>query len=667
MYSFVDALTPSISLTSTIQILLLEDDPVDCELVKTTLINGGIEGQFVEVSSRQAFMEGLEKATPRLILADYVLPKFDGLAALKAAQEICPDVPFILVSGVLGEEQAIEAMKQGATDYVLKRRLERLVPAVRRALRESQERQERQRVERALKQTDDLLRTIVDESPIAIVTLNRAQRVVTWNPVAAQSYGWSADAVVDRPLPLIPELQREAFDFCFHQALQGSVISNYECQHQKQNGQLVDVSLSLAPLHDAKDVVYGAVMVAVDITARKQIEARQLNLLVQESAARAAAESSNRLKDEFLAVLSHELRTPLNAIVGWAKLIKRGKLRPAVNQKAVDTIERNAIAQTQLIEDLLDLSRIMQGQMNLNIKPTNINTLIRAAVDTLRPAIATKSINLNLSLEAQSDSVLADCSRMQQILWNLIANAVKFTPASGTVTIRSEHVDDCLHIQVTDSGIGIAPDFLPHVFDYFRQADGSATRTHGGMGLGLAIARSLVELHGGSIDVKSPGLNQGAIFTVKLPLRMTQADSQSAQSSLQEAPALDGIKVMIVDDEDDSRELLIVVLEQEGAQVESAESVLAAFSCLETFQPDLIISDIGMPVTDGYDFLNIIRSMPDSQLSTVPAIALTAYARDEDHQLALQAGYQAHIAKPFDITEISKVVYQLTRPADQAN
>lgn len=664
MYSFVDTLKEKQPLTSVLQIILLEDDPIDCELIETTLRNGGIDGQFTQVSDRARFLESLEQTQSQLILADYVLPKFDGLEALAIVQDVCPEVPFILISGVLGEEQATEAMRQGATDYVLKQRLERLVPAVQRALRESQERQERQSLTLALQQTDTLLRTIVNESPVSIVTLSRDQRVMTWNAAAEKLYGWSADAVVDRPLPVIPDSRRSAHDFCFDQALQATTVVNHECQHRKKDGSLVDIDLSLAPLRDAEGQVYCVVMVATDITTRKQLDAQRLNLLEQESAARAAAEAANQLKDEFLAVLSHELRTPLNSIVGWVKLIQQGNLKPPVLEKAIDTIERNAIAQTQLIEDLLDLSRIMRGQVQLHLRQVNVATLVRAAVDTLRPAAEAKSIHVSLDLAANTVPILADPNRLQQVFWNLLSNAIKFTSASGEVTIQLSTVDDHLQVQVTDSGIGITPDFLPHVFDYFRQADGSSTRSQGGLGLGLAITRRLVELHGGTIEAASPGPDQGTTFTVSLPVRMTATDSEHPMTkTVQKTPDLKGIKVMVVDDEADSRELVIVVLEQEGAQVESADGVQAALNRLETFQPDILISDIGMPAVNGYDFLQTVRSLPNQKLSQVPAIALTAYASEEERQRAIAAGYQVHITKPFDLKAMVATVYQLLHDA----
>lgn len=641
-------------------ILILEDDPIDLELIETTLKRGEVDGKVFKVNHRQAFLDQLNTNTPDLILADFVLPSFDGVLALELAQSVCPQVPFILVSGVLGEEQAIEALKKGATDYVLKQRLGRLVPSVKRALRESRDRRERESVAKALHETDDLLGAIVEASPVGIITLNRQQRVMTWNSAAETLYCYPADAVIDRPLGLTSVDQRENFDRCFTQALANETILNQEFRHFKQDGTPVDVSLSLAPLHDADNSVYGVVMTVFDITVRKQIEAQRLNLLQQECSARAAAESANRIKDEFLAVLSHELRTPLNAIVGWISLIQQGNLKPDVFQRAIDTIARNAAAQNQLIEDLLDLSRIVRGQVNLAIQPVSPADLVWATVETLRPATAAKSLDVNIEVADIVAPILADPNRFQQICWNLLSNAIKFTPAAGQITVRLAAIQNQLQIQVTDSGIGIDPDFIPHVFDHFRQADGSSVRSQGGLGLGLAITRRLVELHGGTIQVHSPGLGQGATFTVLIPIRLASDPPLPHTQNPGDRFRLQGIKAIVVDDEADARDLLTVILEQQGAQVASASNTFEAFQVLENFHPDIIISDIGMPDEDGYSFLETVRSLPDSHLSQVPAIALTAYAGEADRHRARKAGFESHIAKPFDPVDIVNAVYQLT-------
>jgi PAS domain S-box-containing protein len=642
-----------------LHILLLEDDPIDGELISKALSKSGIESRLTQVVNRQDFVKRLNGRSPDLILADYVLPTIDGLTAQQLAQAACPDVPFILVSGVLGEEQAVEALKQGATDYVLKQRLERLGPAVKRALREKQERTERQLVTKALRQTDELLQTIVDASPVGIITLNQNQQVMTWNPTAEQLYGWTAEEVIDHPIPCIPNEQLESFAFYFTQATNNFVISNKMVQHLKQDGSLIDISLSLAPLHDADKDTYGVVMIAVDITLHRQLEAQRLSLLEQERRARAAAENANRIKDDFLAVLSHELRTPLNAILGWIRLIQKGNLKPEVFRRALDTIERNAIIQNQLIKDLLDISRIIRGQVSLMMQPVNMSALIHETVDTLKPSAEAKSIQVTLELAPSLDKILADPNRLQQIFWNLLSNAIKFTPTEGTVTIRCNPVGDQLQVQVIDSGIGIAPEFLPYIFEYFRQADSSTTRSHGGLGLGLAITRRLVELHGGMIQVDSPGVNQGTTFTVKLPMRTSEAQRSFTQTNFSQDKSLEGVKALVVDDEIDAQALLNLILEQRGAEVKSAGSVQEALTVLEDFVPDVIIADIAMPHENGYSLLQTVRSSPDRQFCNVPAIALTAYAREEDRQKAFAAGFQKHITKPFESESLVNAVFTL--------
>jgi PAS domain S-box-containing protein len=644
-----------------LHILLLEDDPVDYELIDCTLRKSGIEGNMSRVANQTAFLDYLSRYQPDIILADYVLPQFDGIAALALAQQHAPDVPFILVSGVLGEEQAIDALKRGATDYVLKQRLERLGPAVKRALREKQEQRERQMVTRALRQTDDLLSAIVDASPVGIVTLNRGGRVMTWNPAAEKIYGWPARAVIDHPLPLLPKDDQAYFAECFNQVLDNNTVANLECRHLKRSGTPIDISLSLAPLHDSDDHIYGVVMTAVDITLHKQIEIQRQTLLQQERHARTAAETANRVKDEFLAVLSHELRTPLNAILGWIKLIQRGGLKPAIQQRAFDTIERNAIAQTQLIDDLLDISRIIRGQVNLTLQSVDIAALLRTTVDTLGPAAAAKSIQVNLDLDPEVGQILGDTNRLQQVFWNLLSNGIKFTPAHGSVNIRGTVQQNQMVIQVQDSGIGIDADFLPYLFEYFRQADSSTTRSQGGLGLGLAITRRLIELHGGTIQVESLGLNQGAVFTVRLPIRNSREIGSDVSSHANQPLSLQGIKAIVVDDEDDAQALLRLILEEWGAHVQSTDNARDALDMVKTFYPDVIITDIGMPQQDGYSLLQTLRQYPDPHLRHIPAIALTAYARQEDREHALAVGFQEHLAKPFEPAEVVDAVVALVR------
>lgn len=646
---------------STVQILLLEDDLNDCKLIEAILAKGGISAEFTHARNRQDFLKCLSQHPPDLILADYVLPSFDGIEALALTKRMHLDIPFILVSGVLGEEAAIAAIKQGATDYVLKQRLGRLVPAIHRALEEHQERQERQRVAAELRETDNLLHAVVDASPIGIITLDLEQRVVTWNAAAETIYGWSESAVRGRPFPILPDSGRSLLAHYLAEAVEHNrTATNLEGWHRTQDGDWVDVSLSIAPLHNANGDSYGVLITVIDISDRKQIEVQQLNLLQQQSAARAAAESANRTKDEFLAVLSHELQTPLNAILGCIELMQRGNLEPTVLQHALDVIERNVISETQMVQNLLDFSHNSQGQLSLSVRSAEVAAVIQATVNSLRPAAQAKAIALQVELPTAPLSIAADPDRLQQICWNLLSNAIKFTPVGGTVTIGAALIDRQLRIQVIDTGEGISPVSLPHVFEHFRQADGSSTRPDGGMGLGLAITRDLVELHGGTIWVDSLGLGQGAIFTVEIPVPSTVENRSSTQSSASaDALTLADSRVLVIEDDEDSRKLMVTVLEMQGAQVQQAAQVAAARERLQRFQPDVIVSDISMPGQNGYSFMEELRSHADPKLSGIPAISVTAHASREDRQQALAAGFQAHLAKPFELDDLVDAVIAL--------
>ncbi|MEH2359005.1 AAA family ATPase [Nostoc sp.] len=385
------------------------------------------------------------------------------------------------------------------------------------------------------------------------------------------------------------------------------------------------------------------------------------HLYEAEQTARSAAESANRIKDEFLAVLSHELRTPLNPILGWAKLMRTRKLDQATSDRALETIERNAKLQTQLIEDLLDVSRILQGKLNLNFDRINLVSVIEAAIETVRLSAEAKSIQIHTILESGVGQVLGDANRLQQVIWNILSNAIKFTPIGGQVKIKLEQVGSQVQICITDTGKGIAPEFLPYVFDYFRQADGATTRKFGGLGLGLAIVHHLVELHGGTVQAESLGEAKGATFTVKLPCLQNEskgikdAKDNSSLVAAQLLP-LSGLKILVVDDDADMREFLPFMLEQYGATVTVAASAIAALTALSQSQPNLIISDIGMPEMDGYMLMRQIRSLEPEKGGTIPAIALTAYAGEIDHQQAIAVGFQLHISKPVDPEELVKAI-----------
>jgi len=361
-------------------------------------------------------------------------------------------------------------------------------------------------------------------------------------------------------------------------------------------------------------------------------------------------------------VLSHELRSPLNPILGWTRLLQNGKLNPSRQTEALKTIERNAKLQTQLIEDLLDISRIMQGKLTLTPTAVNLSFVITAAVETVRLAAEAKNIEITLNLDATSDCIWGDTARLQQVVWNLLTNAVKFTPNGGQVTVELKQVERLAQIIVRDTGKGIKPQFLPYVFEFFRQEDGSTTRKFGGLGLGLAIVRQIVEMHGGTVGAESEGDNRGAIFTVQLPLSPQAASSQclpSHDSVITEAP-LGNLQILLVDDETDAREFQAFLLEQSGASVTAVASGSEALQVLDQFIPDLLVSDVGMADIDGYMLLQQIRSRPADKGGMMPAIALTAYARDFDKQQALRAGFARHLTKPIQPQELIEVIIALT-------
>jgi signal transduction histidine kinase/DNA-binding response OmpR family regulator len=401
-----------------------------------------------------------------------------------------------------------------------------------------------------------------------------------------------------------------------------------------------------------------------EVAERIQAEQERARLLVLEQQARAEAESANRTKDEFLATLSHELRTPLTAILGWSHLLRSGKLPAQSAESALETIERNAKSQSQLIDDLLDVSRIVTGKLRLEGCPLEIGPVIDAALRSIEPAANAKNITLSSSLGDASWMVHGDPTRLQQVVWNLLSNAVKFTPNGGSVDVSLKCNDLELYIFVKDTGQGIEPEFLPHVFDRFRQADGTTTRAHGGLGLGLAIVRHLVELHGGDICAESEGEGKGALFTIKLPVIQSdvmayldaRVEDAPATAKMHGANSLEGVTVLLVDDDGDTREMVAAVLTGCGATVQSCASAAEGIEAWERLKPDVIVSDIGMPNEDGFSFIRRLRAMSDSSEPLAPAIALTAYASSEDSKRTLAAGFQIHVPKPLEPDQLVTAV-----------
>ncbi len=425
--------------------------------------------------------------------------------------------------------------------------------------------------------------------------------------------------------------------------------------------------------YDAQGAPLRLIGLDMDITERKRAEAEREELLVREQAAREEAEAASRMKDEFLTTISHELRTPLTSILGWARMLTGGRLNGPQAQHALEVIEQSAQSQTRLVEDVLDTSRIITGRLKLDAQPVAIEHIFRAAVDVIRPSAEAKGISLNPVVDESGGVLLGDANRLQQAIWNLLSNAVKFTNEGGRVEARLGRAEGQIEIAVTDTGIGIEPGFLPHVFDRFSQADSSSTRTYGGLGIGLAIVRHVVEMHGGSVSASSPGKGQGATFKIRLPLisaaRMTQLEVTRVEAPptppierevSENGLRLDGVRVLVVEDDPVTLDLLKFIFDESGAEVITAASVDEALDAFERFRPDALVSDIAMPDRDGCDLIREVRSREPQQGGNIPAVAVTAYARSEDRVRALEAGFQMHIAKPIVPEELIAVVASLT-------
>lgn len=438
----------------------------------------------------------------------------------------------------------------------------------------------------------------------------------------------------------------------------GDYSGEHVCHTKSGEQRIIDLSVFTMRSGLGEPQCYVSIM--RDITARKKTEEKLAQLLVRERMARGDAEKANRLKDEFLATLSHELRTPLNAVIGWSRILKAGRLDNESSVHAIEVIERNAWAQKQIIEDILDVSRVITGKLQLHLGPVDLVSVVNAALDAVRPALEVKDIKIETQFPEGLKIIAGDADRLQQVVWNLLSNASKFTPAGGVIGVRISQDETYAEIEVRDTGPGIAAEFLPHVFERFRQADGSTTRTHGGLGLGLAIVRHLVELHGGLIAAENVSSGTGAVFTVRLPLPSTELSRESVPPAtpVQEVTVVDlaNVKILVVEDELDALDLLTIDLTAHGANVRGASSAAEALDLLSSDKFDLLISDIGMADTDGYNFIRQVREKGEQ----IPAIALTAYARTQDRLRALAAGYNTHVAKPVEIKELVTVVKCLT-------
>ncbi|MBD2532221.1 PAS domain S-box protein [Nostoc flagelliforme FACHB-838] len=523
---------------------------------------------------------------------------------------------------------------------------------------------EHKRAEKSLRESEARFRRLFESNLIGVAFWNLDGLIVDANDAFLQLAGYTREEFATLGRINWKELTPVEYEHLDDRALlevQATGVSRiYEKEYVQRNGKRVPIVLGIALLDDSKD---NGVAFLLDITQRKSVEKECSNLLQRERTARQQAEIANKIKDEFLAVLSHELRTPLNSILGWSKMLRTRNFDEKTTNRALETIERNAKLQTQLIEDLLDVSRILQGKLNLNICPVSLVMVVEAALETVQLAAQAKSIQIQTIFDPRLGQVMGDPNRLQQVVWNLLSNAVKFTPTGGRVEIRLMEAGKQAQIQVSDTGKGIPSDFLPYVFDYFRQADGTTTRTFGGLGLGLAIVRKVVEMHGGNVQAESPGEGSGATFTVELPLlvrsEQIRREENEFSSCAPDSPLPSHTQILVVDDEPDIRDLITFILQDYGVQVTAVASAEEALQALSESIPDILISDIGMPKTDGYMLMREVRSRSPQQGGLVPAIALTAYAGEMNQQQAIAAGFQMHISKPVDPDALVKAITDL--------
>ncbi|WP_437587452.1 response regulator [Sorangium sp. So ce1000] len=679
-------------------ILIVDDMPANLAVLVDHLESAG--HQALAAEDAEAALKRASLMKPDLILLDVVMPGIDGFETcrrLKAA-ESTRDIPVIFMT-CLGEvADKLVGFEAGGVDYITKPfEIEEVLARIRThlSLREAQkeleaknaqlqrahseleqrvrertdelasanaalkaENAERRRAEVALRESQRLLQAIVDNAAAVIYVKDLEGRYLMVNRRYEEVFHVAARSMVGKTdYDVFPVEFADGFRAFDRQVAEAGGPLEMEESVPHDDGLHTYTSIK-CPLLDESGRSYAVCGFSTDISDRKRTEAEREMLLSREQAARAELERTGRLKDEFLALLSHELRTPLTAILGWSQLLRLRGPSDEILGRALGTIERNARAQSKLIDDLLDMSRIISGRLSLDVEVVDLSEMLETLLESAEPTAKAKGIRLELSLESTRHQVMGDPNRLQQIVWNLLSNAMKFTRQGGQVKVSLRREGSYAHLAVSDTGIGIDPDFLPYVFEQFRQEDASATREHGGLGLGLSIVRHLVELQGGTVEASSAGKGQGASFTVKLPLEAKHAEALAGgepPSTPQRRPLwhrggellnLKGVRVLVVDDEPDTRELLLRILAECQAEVRTAGSVVEALAELERDQPMVLVSDIGMPQEGGYELIQKIRQLPQERGGSVPALALTAFARAEDRARALMAGYQMHLAKP---------------------
>ena len=633
-----------------IQILHLEDSVIDADLIRARLAKEGLRPQIHRVDGQAEFVEALRGRRHELILADYSLPGFDGLEALELARRHAPDTPFLFVSGVIGEEVAIESLKRGATDYVLKHRLERLGPAVKRALTENRERIDRRKAEAALRDSERRHRLTLDSvRDYAILTMDTEGRVTGCNAGAERVLGYRDDELIGQPMSVFHTLEdvgagvpRRELD---RAGARGA--GDDERWHVRKDGSRFWGSGLVMPLLDEAGQLQGFTKVVRDMTDRKQAEE--------------AMKEADRRKDEFLAMLAHELRNPLSAIHNASQLSRRPELPPDKLKWTQDVIAHQVRHLAHLVDDLLDVSRITRGKIRLRLEPLDLASTLARAVDTARPSIDDRGHRLEISLEPGPLRVMGDPVRLEQVFVNLLANAAKYTEPGGRIElIARRDGPGFLRVAVKDDGIGIDPAMLPRVFDLFAQVDHSLDRTQGGLGIGLTIARRLVDLHGGTIRADSDGPGLGSEFTVTLPSAPVAAEfSPVGQPPTRVVPP--GSRILVVDDNLDTAGALAGLLELSGFEVRSAHDGREALAVARDHRPGAILLDVGLPGMDGYQVAERLRR--EDSLRDATIIAITGYGEEQAFRRSREAGFDHHLVKPVNYDTLLSLLLREDRPA----
>jgi PAS domain S-box-containing protein len=637
-------------------VLNVDDNPANRYIRSRTLRGAGFE--VIEAGTGQSALKIAREQRPSLLLLDVKLPDMSGLDVCRQlrgdawAQRI--GIIHISATYVDIERESLEA----GADLYLAEPVEQteLLSAVRTLVR-------LRRAEERLVASEERMRLAMEAAGIVTWEIDVATGAGVWGEQFRALLGHAPDthASLTTWLERVVPSDRDGF----RAAIDRVVESGGSLQHEHWIARADNGDTRCVYVHGTlrrSDLQHTGrlIGVALDVTERRKNEAEREQLLQQAQAGRLSAEEAGRVKDEFLAILSHELRTPLTSMLGWIELIRMGRLSSAQQANAFQTIERNARLQISLVNDLLDVSLIVAGKMQLDFVPVRVEQLLASAIDSQRPAAAAKSIELKTSIEPGVWTVRGSGERLEQVFNNLLANAVKFTNAGGQVRVALQRTGQNVRVKVADTGQGISPESLSHLFDRFWQADSSSRRRYGGLGLGLAIVRSLVELHGGNVEAASPGLGHGATFTVTLPLSEAAPAADTAVAEQRQSDSLKGLRILVIDDDADTVELLAVILRAQGASVNCASTGRAAYDMAARCRPDVVVSDLAMPEEDGFSLLKRLRALHGSD-AAFPAVAVTGFADVDGRNRALAGGFQAHLAKPFALAELIDLIAKLAR------